>query len=122
MSTNVNKFQNCQICQKLSNLSKVVIQSCHKKLSSKIVIKNCHKKLSSKSVIKKFSSKIVIKNCHQKMSSKYVIKKCHQKCSSKIVGQVMSPHHSDQMSQWSQVSSIALCMAKVKSVSDSVSE
>ena len=33
----------------------------------------------------------------------------------------MSPHHTDQMSQWSQVSRIALCMAKVK-VSDSVSE
>ena len=33
----------------------------------------------------------------------------------------MSPHHSDQMVQWSQVSSIALCMAKVK-VSDSVSQ
>ena len=33
----------------------------------------------------------------------------------------MSPHHSDQMSQWSQVSRIALCMSKVK-VSESVSE
>ena len=33
----------------------------------------------------------------------------------------MSPHHTDQMSQWSQVSRIALCMAKVK-VSDSVSD
>ena len=31
-----------------------------------------------------------------------------------IFGQVMSPHHSDQMSQWSQVSRIVLCMAKVK--------
>ena len=37
----------------------------------------------------------------------------------------MSPHRSDQMSQWSQVSRIALCMAKVKVtdwVSDWVSE
>ena len=33
----------------------------------------------------------------------------------------MSPHHTDQMSQWSQVSRMALCMAKVK-VSDLVSE
>ena len=33
----------------------------------------------------------------------------------------MSPHRSDQMSQWSQVSRIALCMAKVK-VTESVSE
>ena len=31
----------------------------------------------------------------------------------KIFSHVMSPHHSDQMSQWSQVSRIALCMAKV---------
>ena len=29
-------------------------------------------------------------------------------------GQVMSPHHSDQMSQRSQVSWVALCMSKVK--------
>ena len=29
----------------------------------------------------------------------------------------MSPHHTDQMSQWLQVSRIALCMAKVN-VSD----
>ena len=37
----------------------------------------------------------------------------------------MSPHHSDQMSQWSQVSRIALCMAKVnvsKWISQSVSD
>ena len=33
----------------------------------------------------------------------------------------MSPHHTDQMSQWSQVSRIALCMAKVK-VTQLVSE
>ena len=39
----------------------------------------------------------------------------------KIFSHVMSPHHSDQMSQWSQVSRIALCMAKVN-VSQSVSE
>ena len=32
-------------------------------------------------------------------------------------GQVMSPHHSDQMSQRSQVSRVALCMSKVKVVS-----
>ena len=37
------------------------------------------------------------------------------------VGRVMFPHYSDQMSQWSQVSRIALCMAKVK-VSELVSE
>ena len=36
-------------------------------------------------------------------------------------GQVMSPHHTDQMSQWSQVSGIALCMAKVK-VTQSVTQ
>ena len=37
----------------------------------------------------------------------------------------MSPHHSDQMPQWPQVSRIILCMAKVKVsewVSQSVSE
>ena len=28
--------------------------------------------------------------------------------------QIMSLHHSDQMSQWSQVSRIARCMSKVK--------
>ena len=33
----------------------------------------------------------------------------------------MSPHHSDQMSQWLQVSWIALCMAKVN-VTQSVSD
>ena len=38
-------------------------------------------------------------------------------------GQVMSPHHSDQMSQRSQVSRVALCISKVKgTLSDSVSE
>ena len=32
-----------------------------------------------------------------------------------LVGQLtMSPHHSDQMSQWTKVSRIALCIAKVK--------
>ena len=38
---------------------------------------------------------------------------------------IMSPHHSDQMPQWPQVSRIILCMAKVKVsewVSQSVSE
>ena len=35
---------------------------------------------------------------------------------------VMSPHHSDQMSQWSQVSRIALYMAKVKVTDLSVSD
>ena len=43
----------------------------------------------------------------------------------KIFSHVMSPHHSDQMSQWSQVSRIALCMAKVnvtQAMSDSVSQ
>ena len=41
----------------------------------------------------------------------------------RFFGQVMSPHHSDQMSQRSQVSRVALCMSKVKvlSVSQSVS-
>ena len=41
-----------------------------------------------------------------------------------LVGLVMSPHHSDQMSQRSQVSGAALCMSKVKVawVSQSVSE
>ena len=32
-------------------------------------------------------------------------------------GQVMSPHHSDQMSQRSEVSRVALCMSKVKVLS-----
>ena len=32
-------------------------------------------------------------------------------------GQVMSPHHSDQMSQWSQVSRIAFCMSISKVLS-----
>ena len=37
-------------------------------------------------------------------------------------GHVMSSHHSDQMSQMSQVSRVTLCMSKVKvlSVSDKV--
>ena len=30
------------------------------------------------------------------------------------VGQVMFPHHSDKISQKSQVSSVALCLSKVK--------
>ena len=30
------------------------------------------------------------------------------------IGHVMSPHHSDQMSQRSQVSRVVLCMSKVK--------
>ena len=34
-------------------------------------------------------------------------------------GQVMSPHHSDQISQSSQVSRVALCMSKVKVLSGS---
>ena len=41
------------------------------------------------------------------------------------MGQVMSSHHSDQKSQRSQVSGVALCMSKVKvreSVSQSVSQ
>ena len=39
-------------------------------------------------------------------------------------GQVMSPYHSDQMSQRLQVSRVALCISKVKvpSVSQSVSQ
>ena len=60
-------------------------------------------------------------NCHPKLSSKIVIKNCHQKWSSRV----MSPHRTDQMSQWSQVSRIALCMAKVKVtqwLSESVSD
>ena len=65
-------------------------------MASNIVIKNHHQKLSSK---------IVIKNCYQKMASNIVIKNRHQK---------LSPQQSDQMSQWSQVPRIALCMAKVK--------
>ena len=41
-----------------------------------------------------------------------------------IVTSVMSSHHSDQMSQRSQVSAVALCMSKVKvlGVSESVSQ
>ena len=41
-------------------------------------------------------------------------------CHCLFFGQVMSPHHSDQMSQRSQVSGVALCITKVKvpSVSD----
>ena len=42
-----------------------------------------------------------------------------------LFGHVMSSHHSEQMSQRSQVSRIALCMTKVKvnlSVSESVSQ
>ena len=74
----------------------------------------------SRTVFSKLS-KIFIRNCHQKLSSEIVTKNCHQKMSSKIVSQVMSPHHSDQMSQWLQVSRIALYMAKVK-VSQSVSD
>ena len=45
-------------------------------------------------------------------------------CHCLFFGQVMSPHHSDQMSQRSQVSRVALCMSKVKvlSASEWVSE
>ena len=62
---------------------------------------------SSKKVPKKVPKKF------QKSSKKF-----------KFFGQVMSPHHSDQMSQRSQVSRVALCMSKVKvlSVSQSVSQ
>ena len=51
---------------------------------------------------------------------------CHCLCLCHCIffGQVMSLHHSDQMSQRSQVSRVALCMSKVKvlSVSESVSQ
>ena len=45
-------------------------------------------------------------------------------CHCLFFGPVMSSHHSDQMSQRSQVSGVALCISKVKvpSVSQSVSE
>ena len=83
----------------VQKLSKIVIKC--QKLSKKIkIVKNgqFYQKLSN---LTKLSTKIVIKNCHQKLSSKNVIK-IFKNC------QVMSPHHSDQMSQWSQVSRIAL--------------
>ena len=68
---------------------------------SKIVqtIKNCQK-LSKLSKIVKIVK--IVENC-QKMST--IVKIVKKNCQN--VGQVMFPHHSDQMSQRSQVSGIA---------------
>ena len=41
------------------------------------------------------------------------LSQCNQIAKSAQSHKAMSPHHSDQMSQWLQVSRIALCMAKV---------
>merc|ERR1711989_177494 len=82
----------------------------------------------AKQVPKKFqkkfqkSSKKVPKKKFKKSSQKvpkFFLKKSKkfQKSSKKV--QVMSPHHSDQMSQRSQVSKVALCMSKVKVASAS---
>ena len=43
-------------------------------------------------------------------------------CYCLFFGQVMYPHHSDQMSQKSQVSRVALCMSISKVLSDSVTQ
>ena len=44
-----------------------------------------------------------------------IVQKMSNNCQN--VGQVMFPHHSDKMSQRSQVSRVALCMSKVKVLS-----
>ena len=63
-----------------------------------------------------FVSKVPSRNCQQQQIQNF------QKGQS--VGQIMFPHHSDQMSHRSQVSRVALCMSKSKggSVSESVSQ
>ena len=60
----------------------------------------------------------VIENC-QKFSKKFnnlktksKLSKQNQNCHN--VGQVMFPHHSDKVSQSSQVFRVALCMSKVQ--------
>ena len=48
----------------------------------------------------------------KKNQKKSTFSKLNQNCHN--VGQVMFPHHSDQVSQSSQVFRVALCMSKVK--------
>ena len=82
-------YQNCPELSKLSKNAKIVkkCQNCQK--MSKIV-KNC-RKLSK--IVK------IFKNCQN-------CQNCKNNCQN--VGQVMFLHHSDQMSQRSQVSRVAL--------------
>ena len=61
----------------------------------------------------------IVENC-QKISKISKIVKISQNCQN--VGQFMFPHHSDQMSQRSQVSRVALCMSISKVLSESVSQ
>ena len=63
--------------------------------------------------------KLIVKKCLQLSKLLKIVKKCKKnvkivKKNCQNVGQVMFPHHSDQMFQRSQVSRVALCMSKVK--------
>ena len=111
-------------CQKLLRLSKIVrnCQDCWKWSKLSKIVKNCQKLSKIVKIVK------IVKNCQkcqnsQKLSKLSKIVKSCQNCKKNCqnLGQVMFPHHSDQMSQRSQVSRIALCMAKVK-VTDWVTE
>ena len=84
------------------------MSSLQDRLSNCQKLSQCHQKI----VIENFHQKIVIKKCHQVPKVLKVLK---------VLSQVMSPQHSDQMSQWQQVSWIALCMAEVN-VSELVSQ
>ena len=64
-------------------------------------------KKSSK-VVKILKIVEIVKNCPKNVNNCQSWQDCQN------VGQVMSPHHSDQMSQRSQVSRVPLCMSKVK--------
>ena len=111
---------NCQNCQKLSRLLKMVkivknSQHCWKlsKLSklSKIVknCQNCQKLSKLSNIVKNVKT---LTNCpnYQKLSK--VVKIVKKNCQN--VGQVMFPHHCDQMFERLQVSRVALCMSKSK--------
>ena len=80
------------------------------------------KKSWGKKVGKKLEKKLEKVGKKLEKSWKKVGKKLKKKKVGRYVffGQIMSLHHSDQMSQRLQVSRIALCMSKVK-VSESVS-
>ena len=83
-----------QICQKMSNIFKKN-QNCQKLSNLSKFSKNCQK-LSK-----------TVKNCQQLSKIVKIVKKNCQN-----VGQVMFPHHSDQMSQRSQVSGVTLWCQK----------
>ena len=81
----------------MSQASRTVFLKWSKIVSIASVVKNYQKNAKIVQNCQKLSLKSVIRNCHQKLPAKIAIKNCHQNC-----------HHSDQMSQSSQVSRIAL--------------